>query len=142
MSCTIAQVGVTGDAKQVSGMCILNQNIINEKIFLALWFWYIFLFAVCGCVVMYNITTIVMPQLRTCMISHHSQNKHYDGSLTNFLNNECDIGDWFLLNQIGKNVDKYFYEKFVNELFAQSNKKARKKETPPHDNEDYGESMV
>ena len=29
-----------------SGMCILSQNIINQKIYLVLWFWYVFMLSV------------------------------------------------------------------------------------------------
>ena len=30
--------------------------------------------------------------------------------------NGLDIGDWFMLNQIGKNVDRYYFKLFVHEL--------------------------
>ena len=29
---------------------------------------------------------------------------------------DCNIGDWFILTQISKNVDPFFYEKFMDEL--------------------------
>lgn len=44
VSCTITLVQITGAPAPKSGLCILAQNIVNEKIFLILYFWYIILF--------------------------------------------------------------------------------------------------
>ena len=39
VSCTVPNVGASGIAQHHNGMCILTQNIYNEKLFLVLW-WY------------------------------------------------------------------------------------------------------
>ena len=60
VSCNIPNIGAAGDDQMHNGLCVLTQveshlvvpkniqrrsfqNIINEKIYLALWFWYAFL---------------------------------------------------------------------------------------------------
>ncbi|XP_035228752.1 innexin shaking-B-like [Stegodyphus dumicola] len=42
-SCTFRYFGETGKVRSVSVLCILAINIVNEKIFLILWFWFIIL---------------------------------------------------------------------------------------------------
>ena len=34
---------------------------------------------------------------------------------------KCQPGDWFVLNQLGKNVNTYFFRAFMKELRAQVN---------------------
>ena len=43
VSCSIPVVGAAGESQSHNGICVLTQNIINEKIYLLLWFWFIFL---------------------------------------------------------------------------------------------------
>ena len=31
---------------------------------------------------------------------------------------ECNVGDWFILTQISKNVDPFFYDKFMGEILS------------------------
>ena len=38
-SCDIPNVGAAGGEQIHNGLCVLTQNIINEKIYLVLWFW-------------------------------------------------------------------------------------------------------
>ena len=35
------RIGSGGGKENISGFCILSQNIINQKMYLVLWFWYI-----------------------------------------------------------------------------------------------------
>ena len=43
VSCSIPVVGAAGESQEHNGLCVLTQNIINEKIYLLLWFWFVFL---------------------------------------------------------------------------------------------------
>ena len=43
VSCSIPVVGAAGENQEHNGICVLTQNIINEKIYLLLWFWFVFL---------------------------------------------------------------------------------------------------
>ena len=42
-SCTYFQYGAGGKQSKLNALCILGLNIIIDKVYLVLWFWYIFL---------------------------------------------------------------------------------------------------
>ena len=46
--CTFFKFGSSGTIQNVDALCVLGMNIINEKIFVFLWFWYIFVAVVTG----------------------------------------------------------------------------------------------
>ena len=39
--------------------------------------------------------------------------------LDHFLHFQCDMGDWFVLHQISKNVDFYYFNQFINHLISE-----------------------
>ena len=46
-SCTYFQYGSGGRQVSLNALCILGLNIIMDKVYLVLWYWYIFLI-ICG----------------------------------------------------------------------------------------------
>jgi len=93
-------------------MCILAQNIINEKIYLFLWFWYMVLFALSGALILFRIFTFAIPSFRNSLLHAHVRNpRRFDDLLQN-----CGIEKWFVLMQMGQNVDSFFFEKFLFKL--------------------------
>ena len=113
---------MTGTDQDTNGMCILSQNVINEKVYFVLWFWYMFLFHVCAWQLLYRIVPIVIPGIRARLIALKLHKSYDDTTIKRFFKSDFDLGDWFLLNQIGKNVDSYFFEKFLYELFPMTSR--------------------
>lgn len=57
-------MGASGREQWHNGLCVLSQNVINEKIYLALWFYLVFV--MCSCLIFwfYRVATIFLPQFR------------------------------------------------------------------------------
>ena len=85
VSCNIPNVGAAGDAQSHNGLCVLTQvivitpqlvlilcihlkNIINEKIYLVLWFWYAFLVPYSVLTIFYRLLTLFFPSIRFALI--------------------------------------------------------------------------
>ena len=67
-SCTIPNVGASGVAQYHNGLCVLTQNIINEKIYLILWFWYVILGTISAVFFIFRLLTIMSSDVRFWMI--------------------------------------------------------------------------
>jgi len=118
VSCDMKTVGATGNTQSWNGLCVLSQNIINQWIFLVLYFWYVLLFTLSAIYVLYRITTIALPQLRAVVLNVKINKRPWgqQGMLVNRVLSHCDIGDWFLLEQIGQNVNHLFFREFLKSL--------------------------
>ena len=60
-SCTFHSVGTAAGEQKFNSLCVLSLNIINEKIYLLLWFWFYLLTLLTGCHVLYRILVILLP---------------------------------------------------------------------------------
>ena len=49
-------------------MCILPLNIVNEKIYLVLWYWYIVLAVSSAVAVIYRLVCFMFPEVRVFML--------------------------------------------------------------------------
>ena len=68
VSCTVPNVGAAGGMQQHNGLCVLSQNVINEKMYLAVWFWTVFLVFVVPVFLLYRICTVVFPCFRALLL--------------------------------------------------------------------------
>jgi len=118
VSCNIPNIGAAGNEQAHNGLCVLTQNIINEKIYLFLWFWFMFLFTVSIFYVFYRICTLFFPQLRFMLLFKTVRHK-YDEDIRKCLDYvlaKAQIGDWFVLYQLSKNCNPYFFREFIKEF--------------------------
>merc|ERR1719500_354291 len=118
VSCNIPNVGAAGNEQAHNGLCVLTQNIINEKIYLFLWFWFMFLFCVSIFFVFYRICTLFFDKLRFQLLFKTVRHK-YDEDIKKCLEYvlaKSQIGDWFVLYQLSKNCNPYFFREFIKEL--------------------------
>jgi len=116
VSCDLKTIGTSGGEQNWNGLCILSQNIINQWIFLVLYFWYVLLFVLSAVYILYRISTIALPQLRALTLKVKVNEGTGQHGTVNRVLGRCDIGDWFLLEQLGQNVNPRFFREFLKRL--------------------------
>eukprot|EP00092_Neocalanus_flemingeri_P002719 GFUD01002912.1.p1 GENE.GFUD01002912.1~~GFUD01002912.1.p1 ORF type:complete len:475 (-),score=120.62 GFUD01002912.1:110-1534(-) len=127
-SCSIPNVGAAGSPQVHNGMCVLTQNIINEKIYLVLWFWYSFLGPVSVLYMCYRLITIFFHGVRFSLLYRKVRRK-YDDDIRRCLEYvlaKGQIGDWFVLYQLSKNCNPYFFREFIRELAMEMSNRPKK----------------
>ena len=95
-------------------MCILALNIINEKIYVFLWFWFIILAVVTGIDFLARVIIIAMPPIRTRLIRSRLSAPLKDEA--DLITQRCSIGDWLLVDFLSKNVDMMVFSDVVTKL--------------------------
>jgi len=126
--CTFHKFGSSGTVETKDGLCILPLNIINEKIYVFLWIWFTFLAIATGIFTIYRLALLVMPGLRLCILN---QRARLVGRME--VENICRrlrLGDWFILYQLGKNIDPMIFREFMEKL----HKRMLDMETVPNNN--------
>lgn len=101
--CIFHTFGPSGTIQKHDAMCVLALNIINEKIYTFIWFWFIILAVITGVDFLTRVAQVFMPSLRTSLLRMRLSKAHKDDA--DLLTQCCSIGDWLLLDFLGKNLD-------------------------------------
>jgi hypothetical protein len=100
---------------------VLPLNIINEKIYVFLWFWFIIVAIVTAIQVIYRGVTLFSPKLREMLLKTRSRlSKETE---VNSICRKFRLGDWFLLYQLGKNIDALVFKEFLSDLYKEMREK-------------------
>ena len=71
--CHFHKYGPSGTIEVHDAMCVLALNIINEKIYVGLWFWYIILAVLTSLYLIYVICVIAIPSMRRVMVERNAK---------------------------------------------------------------------
>ncbi|CAI6351242.1 unnamed protein product [Macrosiphum euphorbiae] len=112
--CTFHKYGPSGSIQKLDGLCVLPLNIVNEKIYVFLWFWFLFIAVLSGLNLVYRTAVVVMPKFRLLLLRARSRLAPQDEVET--ITKKCQIGDWFVLYQLGKNIDPLIFKELVSDL--------------------------
>ena len=101
--CVYPSYGPSGTLQRKDALCILALNIINEKVYTLLWFWWLFLSVVTIVELVVAGTIVLLPPLRVVSLRAKlsGSSKKDAGRLMQY----CSIGDWLLLDFLGGNMD-------------------------------------
>jgi len=112
--CTFHKYGPSGDVQKHDALCVLPLNIVNEKIYVFLWFWFIFLSVLSGLCLFYRLMVIFLPKTRAMVLKWRARLAPKD--YTDIVVRKSQIGDWFLLYLLGKNMEPIVYKEFITDL--------------------------
>ncbi|QQP57139.1 Innexin, partial [Caligus rogercresseyi] len=112
--CTFHKFGASGDVEKHDALCILPLNIVNEKIYIFLWFWFLFLGALSSLVVLYRLVIILSPRMRAYLL--YIRFRLIKREVINLIVMKSKMGDWFLFYMLGQNVDNIIFKEVMHEL--------------------------
>lgn len=112
--CTFRRFGPSGDIQRHDSLCVLPLNIINEKIYVFLWFWFVILAILSTVALIYRLVILLLPKVRYAILK--SRVKPADQDKLRDILRRTYIGDWFVLFMLGKNMDQMNFKEIVNKL--------------------------
>jgi len=116
-SCTFHSVGTAAGEQKFNSLCILSLNIINEKVYLLLWFWFFGLTILTAVHLIFSLAIMVIHPLRSVMILLRTRGFTKDDFITcKSVLDRCYLGDWFVLYQLSKNSNIYFFRYLLKHL--------------------------
>lgn len=124
--CTFHRFGSSGDVMKFDNLCLLPLNIINEKIYVLLWFWLLFVLAVTTLWLFWRLALILLPSLRYWALLRlsplFSARKSGDATRDDPTQNieiiceRLSYGDWFLLYMLGWNLHSLHFKEVLEGL--------------------------
>lgn len=72
--CTFHKYGPSGSIQKHDTLCLLALNILNEKIYIFLWFWFIILAVLSACAIIYSALVVMLPTTREAIIKRRFRN--------------------------------------------------------------------
>lgn len=66
--CTFHKFGASGTIQKFDALCVLALNILNEKIYIFLWFWFIILAIMSAMALLYSMAVVLLPSTRETIL--------------------------------------------------------------------------
>ncbi|XP_058832001.1 innexin inx4 [Topomyia yanbarensis] len=113
-TCEFITVGPSGTKQNFDALCLLPQNVVNEKIFAFLWLWFICLAIISGVQVCYRLIQICCQSVRLQLI--YCQLAPFSYHRVKRVVREANIGHWFLLYQMARNINRNVMKEIITDL--------------------------
>lgn len=112
--CTFHKFGPGGSPQKHDTLCVLALNILNEKIYIFLWFWFIILSVLTVAALLYSFVIISMPTTRESVLRRRYRNG--TGKVIEGLVRNIDVGDFLILHLLGENLNTKSYTDMLQEI--------------------------
>lgn len=112
--CRFRKYGPGATLETHDALCLMPLNIINEKIYVFLWFWFIILAILTGFILIFRAVLFACPPVRVYVLSMRFRFAHMENLHT--LVRKGSFGDWFLMYMLGQNVDAIIFKELVVEV--------------------------
>jgi len=117
--CTFKKFGPSGSLQTHDSLCVLPVNIINEKIYVFLWFWLCVLMVVTSITLTYHLFLLMAPSVRKMMLRSHAAHQPTTTLALNQVFGKLQLGDWRLLHLLGINMEPRVFGELIEEVAVQ-----------------------
>ena len=119
VACYYSRYGMGGGLDSRHAMCILGHNMMNDKVFLLIWVWFCFLILIGLNRAMTRSFQLTSARVRFFLMKvkmdRYFRNNAHIKHIQHYIVN-CSIGDWFVLYQMSKNLNKRYFAEFLSLL--------------------------
>jgi hypothetical protein len=112
--CMFYKFGPSGEVERHDAICILPLNIVNEKIYIFLWFWFAFLTTLTVLLVVHRLFIIISHRFRAFLFKRHY--RRIRTSDIEKVARNSSLGSWYLLYMIGSNIDMGIFTEVIKML--------------------------
>lgn len=113
--CTFHRYGSSGDVQKHDAMCLIPINILNEKIYIFLWFWFVILSVMSALEVLYRLAVIAIPQFRLYVL--HFKCRRVEREQLKTVLDHCDRDDWLILSLLCKNMTPGNFRTIIRDFY-------------------------
>jgi len=117
--CTFHKFGASGSIQKHDALCILALNILNEKIYIFLWFWFIILALLSGLALIYSTAVVLLPSTRETILKRRFRFGTPEG--VDAIIRKTQVGDFLLLHLLGQNMNLMMFGEILDELVRRLN---------------------
>ncbi|CAG9773051.1 unnamed protein product [Ceutorhynchus assimilis] len=117
--CTFHKFGPSGSIQRHDALCILALNILNEKIYIFLWFWFIILAILSGLAMVYSVAVILLPSTRETILKRRF--RFGAPNAVDTIIRKTQVGDFLLLHLLGQNMNLLVFGEILDEFVRRLN---------------------
>ncbi|XP_055841959.1 innexin inx7 [Episyrphus balteatus] len=120
--CHFNKFGPSGSMQVHDTLCVMALNIINEKIYTILWFWFAFILMMSILAVTWRFVTLMMYKsewfsekaFRSTKAGRHVNKRDLDTVIY-----ECNFSNWMFLYFLASNLSDFLFNKIIKNLAAE-----------------------
>jgi len=118
--CTFQKYGASGTVTKHDGLCVLALNIINEKVYVFLWFWFVGVAIMSALAIVYRAVILMVPSLRVSVICARSFNRVNRDTVHEIITSKPgwldQVGDYWVIYLLSKNLNPVAMKELMEEL--------------------------
>lgn len=113
--CSYKSFGPSGSVQTFDALCLLPLNILNQKLFIIVWVWYIVQLAIAVLNLLYWIVVSYSANVRIYILFQKTM-KSVSRKLILHATHKAHLGHFFVLNQIAKNTNPVTFVELISDL--------------------------
>lgn len=119
--CLYESVGPSGSIQEKDALCLLPLNVVNQKIFVIIWLWYIFQLIMSIGNFAYWTVVFYSKNLRIAILRQYAMMAVTRKQVMQ-ATDQATLGHFFVLNQMAKNIDTLTFVQLLTELSMTSDR--------------------